>query len=245
MKRGKRFIIMMAILVIGFGILLKYDSSMNQIVEAQESYPAWNPSTIYNTGDMVTYDGKVWMAQWYTQGQVPGSAEAYGVWKLQTSQTPGTYPTWNAFTVYNTGDIVSYGGRLWIAQWWTQGQTPGTTGEYGVWREYTESGPVTDTQAPTVPTNLVSTSKTSTSITISWTASTDNVAVTAYEIYSNNTLLGTSSTTSYTARGLSPNTTYSFTVRAVDAAGNKSMASTQLLVTTDGKVAAEWWRRNR
>lgn len=235
MKRGKRFIIMMAILVIGFGILLKYDSSMNQIVEAQESYPAWNPSTIYNTGDMVTYDGKVWMAQWYTQGQVPGSAEAYGVWKLQTSQTPGTYPTWNAFTVYNTGDIVSYGGRLWIAQWWTQGQTPGTTGEYGVWREYTESGPVTDTQAPTVPTNLVSTSKTSTSITISWTASTDNVAVTAYEIYSNNTLLGTSSTTSYTARGLSPNTTYSFTVRAVDAAGNKSMASTQLLVTTDGE----------
>jgi predicted carbohydrate-binding protein with CBM5 and CBM33 domain len=42
---------------------------------------------------------------------------------------------WSAGAVYNGGAIVSYNGRRWQAQWWTQGETPGTTGEWGVWRD--------------------------------------------------------------------------------------------------------------
>jgi hypothetical protein len=40
---------------------------------------------------------------------------------------------WSAGAVYTGGDVVSYGGHNWGAKWWTQGETPGTTGQWGVW----------------------------------------------------------------------------------------------------------------
>jgi cellulose 1,4-beta-cellobiosidase len=73
---------------------------------------------------------------------------------------------------------------------------------------------------------------TQTSAAISWTASSDNVGVTSYEISRNGTVVGTSATTSYSATGLTAATAYSFTVKAKDAAGNVSAASTALSVTT-------------
>jgi|GEM_PF-165509 len=93
-----------------------------------------------------------------------------------------------------------------------------------------------DTTAPTVPTNLTSPSKTATSVSLSWTASTDNVGVTGYDIYKGSTLAGTSTTTSYTASGLTASTAYSFTVKARDAAGNVSAASSALSVTTSSSA---------
>ncbi|ASO22648.1 chitinase [Actinoalloteichus hoggarensis] len=42
---------------------------------------------------------------------------------------------WNPATAYTGGAIVSYGGHEWRAKWWTQGETPGTTGEWGVWED--------------------------------------------------------------------------------------------------------------
>jgi endonuclease I/chitodextrinase len=89
-----------------------------------------------------------------------------------------------------------------------------------------------DTQAPTVPTNLTSSNTTSNSTLLSWTASTDDTAVTGYDVYRNATFVGSSASTSYTATGLSSNTTYSFYVIAKDAAGNQSAASTSINVTT-------------
>ncbi|TFE19744.1 chitinase [Cohnella luojiensis] len=90
-----------------------------------------------------------------------------------------------------------------------------------------------DTQAPSAPTNLASPSKTDTSVSLSWTASTDNVGVTGYDIYKGTTLAGTSTTTSFTVTGLTASTAYSFTVKAKDAAGNVSAASNALSVTTN------------
>jgi hypothetical protein len=55
--------------------------------------------------------------------------------------------------------------------------------------------PVVDTEAPTVPTNLIANSPTSNSIAVSWTASTDNVGVTSYLVYANGTLKATVSGT--------------------------------------------------
>jgi chitodextrinase len=89
-----------------------------------------------------------------------------------------------------------------------------------------------DTQAPTAPAGLSSTTKTSTSVSISWTASTDNVGVTGYNIYNGATLVGTSTGTTYNVTGLTANTSYTFTVKAKDAAGNVSTASNSLNVTT-------------
>ena len=93
--------------------------------------------------------------------------------------------------------------------------------------------PITDTQAPSVPSGLKASAITSTSFTLSWNASTDNIGVVAYEVYRNGTLVNANvSGTSLAISGLSPATTYQFTVKARDAAGNISAASTPLSVTT-------------
>ncbi|MEU6373090.1 carbohydrate binding domain-containing protein [Streptomyces sp. NPDC046909] len=94
-------------------------------------------------------------------------------------------------------------------------------------------GGSSDTQAPTAPASLRSTGKTSSSVSLAWNASTDNVGVTAYDIYSgSNQVLSVSGTTA-TVSGLSGSTAYTFTVRARDAAGNSSAASNSVSVTTD------------
>ena len=89
-----------------------------------------------------------------------------------------------------------------------------------------------DTTAPTAPTGLTATGTTSTSTTLGWTASTDAVGVTGYTVYRNGAQVGTSATTRYTDTGLAAATTYSYTVRARDAAGNVSAPSAALAVTT-------------
>ncbi|GAB3645309.1 glycoside hydrolase family 19 protein [Glycomyces tarimensis] len=47
---------------------------------------------------------------------------------------------WNSGSVYTAGDVASHNGQNWTAQWWTQGETPGTTGEWGVWRDAVPCG---------------------------------------------------------------------------------------------------------
>ncbi|MFB7462431.1 carbohydrate binding domain-containing protein [Streptomyces sp. NPDC056224] len=91
----------------------------------------------------------------------------------------------------------------------------------------------TDTVAPTTPGSLTSTGKTSSSVSLAWAASTDNVAVTGYDVYQGAAKVNTSTTTGATVAGLAPNTAYTFTVRARDLAGNTSPASDAVTVTTD------------
>ena len=89
-----------------------------------------------------------------------------------------------------------------------------------------------DTQAPSAPTNLTASGTTSSSTNLAWTASTDNVAVTGYDVYRGATLLTTVATTSYGVTGLTASTAYSFTVYARDASGNVSASSNTVNVTT-------------
>lgn len=92
-----------------------------------------------------------------------------------------------------------------------------------------------DTEPPTAPSNLASSNVTSTSLTLTWTASTDNVGVTNYRIFRNGTYFnqtGNNSTT-YNVTGLTASTAYSFYVVAQDAAGNNSNQSNTINVTTN------------
>ena len=75
---------------------------------------------------------------------------------------------------------------------------------------------------------------TSTSVTLSWNATTDNIGVTGYQIFKNSVLLATvaGNVTTYTAKGLAPSTDYIFTVKAKDAASNYSDPSDPLTVRT-------------
>ncbi|SDF30387.1 endonuclease [Epilithonimonas hungarica] len=102
------------------------------------------------------------------------------------------------------------------------------------WPDTFNGGSTTDTEAPTVPTNLSVTGTTSSSISLSWTASTDNVGVSGYDIYANNTYKTTVTTTSGTVSGLDSSTTYILYVVAKDAAGNKSNNSDTVESTTSG-----------
>ncbi|MEM0575755.1 endonuclease [Flavobacterium polysaccharolyticum] len=101
------------------------------------------------------------------------------------------------------------------------------------------SAPSSDTQAPTIPNNLTASAITATSLTLNWTASTDNIAVTGYSIYMNNTLKTTVTGTSASITGLTASTAYSFYVIAKDAAGNSSTKSATISTTTSsGGTAA-------
>src|SRR5438477_10218050 len=94
------------------------------------------------------------------------------------------------------------------------------------------NGPPPDTTPPTVPTGLTASAVSSSQINLSWTASSDNVGVSGYRVYRNGTQIATTSATSFANTGLSPSTTYSYTVAAYDAAGNPSTQSSSASATT-------------
>ncbi len=92
--------------------------------------------------------------------------------------------------------------------------------------------PTADTQAPTAPTNLATNNPTSNTISLSWTASTDNIGVAGYDIYKDGAFYTTVTGTTATVSGLNPSTTYNFYVIAKDAVGNSSTASNTAQGTT-------------
>ncbi|HXR69415.1 cellulose binding domain-containing protein [Actinocrinis sp.] len=89
-----------------------------------------------------------------------------------------------------------------------------------------------DTTPPSTPNNLALTGVTSSSASLSWSPSTDNVGVAGYRVYRNGTQVGTTAGTSFTDSGLSPSTRYMYTVAAYDAAGNVSSQSSGVTATT-------------
>jgi chitinase len=102
--------------------------------------PAWNASTVYTGGQLASYNGHTWRAQWWTQGETPGVAQ---VWVDQGAcsgsggggGTPGcSAGAWSSTTAYNGGAIVTYNRHAWTAKWWTQGDIPGNNGQ-NVWAD--------------------------------------------------------------------------------------------------------------
>ncbi|MFK3651391.1 glycosyl hydrolase family 18 protein [Lysobacter enzymogenes] len=99
----------------------------------------------------------------------------------------------------------------------------------------TVGGGSSDTTPPSVPGGLASPSQTSSSVSLSWNASTDNAGgsgVAGYDVYRNGSLAGSPSATNYTVNGLNASTSYTFTVRARDNAGNASAQSASISATT-------------
>src|SRR5438477_868324 len=146
------------------------------------------------------------------------------------------------YSVYRDGvQIASVAGRSYA----NTGLSAATTYSYTVAASdaarnaSAQSSPVSattkaplDTQAPSIPTNLAASAITPTTLTLSWNAATDNVAVAGYRVYLNGTLLLSPSSTSAQIIELTPDFTRSFTVAAFDAAGNASAPSAPLSVTT-------------
>ncbi|KAG0375282.1 Chitinase 1 [Mortierella sp. AD032] len=102
--------------------------------------PAWSATGTYTTGTKVSYQGRIYTAQWWSQNNVPTSGAPWtdngpctGTVTTTAGPTPTTTPggcagtaAWSSATAYSGGAKVSYGGFVYTAQWWTQGEAPGT-----------------------------------------------------------------------------------------------------------------------
>ena len=94
---------------------------------------------------------------------------------------------------------------------------------------------VNDNEAPSIPSNISISNETGTSFVVNWTASTDNISVTEYDIYLDNSYYDSTTVTSFTVTELENSTTYSVSILAKDAANNSSeLSSPSEASTTDG-----------
>ena len=99
------------------------------------------------------------------------------------------------------------------------------------------SGTPDDTSAPTTPTGLTAQADSSTIILLSWNAASDNVAVLGYRIYRGGAMiqdLFSPASLEFEDKGLTPNTTYAYTISAYDSVGNESAQSAVVQATTFG-----------
>jgi chitodextrinase len=102
---------------------------------------------VYNDGDLVGYDGNLYQAQYYTQGQTPGDAN--GPWEEIQLTEDGT-AVWTASRIFNGGDIAVDDGVTYKALYYTRDQTPGDPN--GPWEEIAPAGP--NGTAPWTPTTV-------------------------------------------------------------------------------------------
>ncbi|RVX45633.1 fibronectin type III domain protein [Nonomuraea polychroma] len=177
----------------------------------------------------VTLAGGTWQV-WY--GNIGWNVVSY------VRTTPATSLDFTINTFYADAISRGYAQRSWYLTSVQAGFEPwaGGTGLAVNSFSFGSTGGGTDTTPPSTPGTPTAAGTTSSSTTLSWAASTDNVGVTGYDVLRATgdtfTVVGSSSTTSFTDTGLSPATTYRYRVRARDAAGNQSPESAAATVTT-------------
>jgi chitodextrinase len=142
-------------------------------------------------------------------------------------------PTWASFSISNgalTGTPTSTGTHPDVKISVSDGKLSAALSAFTL--TVTAASTPTDATAPSVPGGVKATATSGSQVSVSWTASTDNVGVTGYRVLRDGTQVGTASTTSYADSGLTAGKTYSYRVTAVDAAGNVSAQSAAASVTT-------------
>ena len=202
---------------------------------AQLTTPAPNSqltqsSTTFNwtTGTNVT---SYWLGVGTTQASIEN--DPWGDIYAQTTETN---------TQATVSGIPINGSTLYVRLW---------SKIDGAWQttDYTYQTTLpSDTQSPTTPTNLTATPISSSQINLSWTQSTDNIAVTGYKIYRDGTQITTVTGTTYQNINLTPSTTYTYTVSAYDAAGNDSGQTAGVqgttLVQPTGNISGNFFKQH-
>lgn len=110
--------------------------------------------------------------------------------------------------------------------------------DYAVDVVFLPEAPQADTQAPGAPAGLVASAPSSSTLTLGWGASTDNVGVAAYDVFRNGVKVGSTAGLTYVDTGLTAATSYSYFVKARDAAGNVSAASNSITAATGSNPPA-------
>lgn len=177
-------------------------------------YKSWHASR--KSGLIVLYDPND-LADVLSGTKQPYQPQPYAAWDV----SPYLYNAENIRAM----DFDPQNGYLYVFE----KTANGSRGIIHVWKV---GGTTTvDTIPPTPPANLQGIASTS-SIQLSWSASLDNIGVLGYKIFRDGVEIGTVSGTSYTDTGLAPNTLYTYTVQAYDAAGNYSLLSESVSSST-------------
>ncbi|KDN22010.1 glycoside hydrolase family 9 protein [Amycolatopsis rifamycinica] len=184
-------------------------------------------SSAYNQCDAPAvrpFSGRIYYVEVTCSGGVaPGGQSRYRKevqFRISSTGTWDPADDWSHTGLAPSGTAPANASRLVLAQ--------GSTVLWG-----TPPGPSTaDTTPPSAPTGLTATPG-STAVGLTWTAATDDVGVAGYDVVdAAGATIGSTTSTSYQVTGLTPATTYTFSVRARDAAGNRSPAGGPVSVTT-------------
>ncbi|WP_328660921.1 cellulase family glycosylhydrolase [Streptomyces sp. NBC_00334] len=155
------------------------------------------------------------------------TAEQLGLGYLAWSWSGNTDPVLDLAIDFDPNRLSDWGDRVFH----------GADGIAQTSKEATVYGGAPDTQAPTAPGAPAATAVTDTSVTLGWSAATDDTAVTGYDVVrvvdGTESVVAAPTTTTATVTGLTADTAYTFAVRARDAAGNRSARSATVVVTTD------------
>ncbi len=143
----------------------------------------------------------------------------------QNNRFDGRYGDYGQITIDPTDDMT-----FWHISEYMKGPAPNVRRSHVV--AFKIEPAIVDVEAPSTPTNLVASGTTARQTTLNWDASTDNVGVTGYDIYQDGVVIATASDETFIVTGLTPLTTYSFSVIAKDASGNESAASNTVSITT-------------
>ncbi|HTC47634.1 MAG TPA: glycosyl hydrolase family 18 protein [Candidatus Aquilonibacter sp.] len=145
---------------------------------------------------------------------------------------------WSSTQVYTAGMTASESGENYVANYWTQNNNPATNnGGAGSGEPWTATGACSScSAAPAVPTGLAASGTTSSSTNLAWSTVTPPAGCTvSYKVLQASTVIATPTATSDAVTGLTPSTTYSFSVEATDSAGT-SAASSAVNVTTSAST---------
>lgn len=227
-------------------------SNAASINNEADSFSGWGGSATESSVSSEAYSGSYsiklespnngWNYAGYSFSTTPDEQYVVSLYaKSASSSNPGIY--WGGVVENQSVPITSTSWTLYTKTVTANGSTininiyPGTPALAGdsVFIDHVSIVPVSgsDTLDPTAPT-LSSTAQTSTTADLSWIGATDNVGVTGYKVYRDGNLEATLGNVSiHQVTGLTASTTYSFTIRAVDAAANESPLSNTVSVTTN------------
>jgi fibronectin type 3 domain-containing protein len=163
---------------------------------------------------------------WTPPRAAGGSASGYRVYRGTASGGETLLATLGTATSF--ADNTAAPGKTY----WYQVSAVNSRGESARSTERSATIPNPDAIAPTAPTSLKLVVAGTNQLALDWAPSSDNLGVTGYRVYRNNVLVATATTTQYLDAGLAAATNYSYNVRAIDAAGNASAASSNLTAKT-------------
>jgi chitodextrinase len=188
-----------------------------------------------NTDGNYTIHSFAWI-DWNQDGDFTDSGEAYDLGDVK-NVSDGALPT-KAIAI--PASAKSGSTRMRVSAKYNANPTSCGTNFDGEVEDYTVvvGTAVADTTAPSAPSSASASSIAQTTLTLNWSASTDNVAVTGYDVYQGSTKLGSTANTTTNITGLTAATAYTFSIKAKDAAGNVSSSSNVVSVTTLSNVVS-------